>query len=62
LALSFIPLAPSLLLPVFIRPLRVLLRRLRFVFLGLRFDIGHKSPFGLSFVDGPDSQGKALVY
>jgi hypothetical protein len=62
LALRFIPLASPLLLPVFIRPLRFLLRRLRVFFFGLRFHIGHKSPFGLSLVDWPDSQGKVLVY
>lgn len=44
--LMFIPLTPSLLLPIFIRPLRVLLRRLRVFLFGLRFHIRHKSPFG----------------
>jgi hypothetical protein len=41
--------------------LRVLLRRLRVLIFGLRFHIGHKSPFGLSFSEWPDFQGKVLV-
>jgi hypothetical protein len=61
LMLRCIPLVSHLLLPIFIRPLRVLLRRLRVLIFGLRFHIGHKSPFGLSFSEWPDFQGKVLV-
>ena len=62
LTLRFIPLAPPLLLPVFVRPLRVLLRRLGVFLFGLRFHIRHKSPFGLSCIEWPGDQGKVLVY